>query len=82
MPDWTYSEVSDVTASSIAQIQELWNELVREQARELEQQVQITEQLLCDEEERVRKEGEHIKEMERYPLFFWKETCKNTACKK
>ena len=81
MPDWTFSTTTSATSwdtwepTPLTVVQIQYEEYRRECLRQdtsYEMQMQMHEQQY---EQQMEEERQLTKDKERYPLFFWRETC-------
>ena len=76
MPYWS-NFFSSYDANTSTQVQQEFEEYVRE----CERQDQIYEQQMQMMEQQMEEERQLIKDKEKYPLFFWRETCVQSTLK-
>ena len=67
----------NISVPSVAQVQQEYEEY----QRECERQDQIFELQMQMHEQQIEEERQLLKDKERYPLFFWRETCVKSTLK-
>ena len=72
MPDWANYSYSCGTSSSFSWVA-LSEEEVQQQYLDYQQERERQDAII---EQMLQEEAERLEEREKYPLFFWRETCK------